>query len=248
MAAEATQGKVIAVTGASRGIGSGLVAELAARGHTIGCLSRKGQGPEDREVPGALINLVCDMEDETQIAAALGTLAEQAGRIDVLINNAGLHQEGVSADFPKADFARILATNITGPFLACREVYPHMAANGGGLIINIGSFFERLGVKRNLAYNCSKAALGALTRTLAVEWAPEKIRLIDVAPGFVLTDLNAKYVKSDSFQAFIRRRIPTGAASTVEEVARLVAMLVAEDLPNLTGETIFMDGGQGINQ
>lgn len=248
MAAGLTEGKIIAVTGASRGIGSGLVAELAARGHTIGCLSRKGLGPEDREVSGNLINLACDMEDEAQITAALTALAKQAGRIDVLINNAGLHHEGVSAEYTKADFDRVLATNITGPFLACREVYPHLTANGGGLIINIGSFFERLGVKRNLAYNCTKAALGALTRTLAVEWAKDKIRVIDIAPGFVMTDLNAEYMKHDSFKDFIRRRIPTGAASTVDEVARLVAILVAEDLPSLTGETIVMDGGQSINQ
>jgi NAD(P)-dependent dehydrogenase (short-subunit alcohol dehydrogenase family) len=241
-------GKVIAVTGASRGIGSGLVAELAARGHTIGCLSRKGRGPEDREVPGKLINLVCDMGDEAQIVAALKALAKQAGRIDVLINNAGLHLEGVSADVPKADFELVLATNVTGTFLACREVYPHMIAQGGGLIINMGSFFDRLGAKRNLAYNCSKAALGALTRTLAVEWARDKIRVLNVAPGFVKTDLNADYMAQDSFQAFMRRRIPTGEASSVEEVARLIAMLVAEDLPSLTGETIVLDGGQSINQ
>jgi NAD(P)-dependent dehydrogenase (short-subunit alcohol dehydrogenase family) len=241
-------GKVIAVTGASRGIGSGLVAELAARGHTIGCLSRKGRGPEDREVPGKLINLVCDMGDEAQIVAALKALAKQAGRIDVLINNAGLHHEGVSADVPKADFELVLATNVTGTFLTCREVYPHMIAQGGGLIINMGSFFDRLGAKRNLAYNCSKAALGALTRTLAVEWARDKIRVLNVAPGFVKTDLNADYMAQDSFQAFMRRRIPTGEASSVEEVARLIAMLVAEDLPSLTGETIVLDGGQSINQ
>lgn len=248
MAAAAPESKVIAVTGASRGIGSGLVAELAGRGHTIGCLSRKGRGPEDREVPGGLINLVCDMEDETQVVAALKSLADQAGRIDVLINNAGLHLEGISAEVTKADFERTLATNITGPFLACREVYPHMVAQGGGLIINIGSFFERLGVKRNLAYNCTKAALGALTRTLAVEWAQEKIRVINVAPGFVKTDLNAEYMTHESFRNFIRRRIPIGDAASVEEVARLVAMLVAEDLPSLTGETIVIDGGQSINQ
>ena len=241
-------GKVIAVTGASRGIGSGLVAELADRGHTIGCLSRKGRGPEDREVPGKLINLVCDMGDEAQIVAALKALAKQAGRIDVLINNAGLHLEGVSADAPKADFELVLATNVTGTFLACREVYPHMIAQGGGLIINMGSFFDRLGAKRNLAYNCSKAALGALTRTLAVEWARDKIRVLNVAPGFVKTDLNADYMAQDSFQAFMRRRIPTGEASSVEEVSRLIAMLVAEDLPSLTGETIVLDGGQSINQ
>ncbi len=241
-------GKVIAVTGASRGIGSGIVAELAARGHIVGCLSRKGQGPEDRAVSGNLINLTCDMEDEGQITSALNALAEQAGRIDVLVNNAGLHLEGVSAEVSKADFERVLATNITGPFLACREVYPHMVAHGGGLIINIGSFFDRLGAKRNLAYNCTKSALGALTRTLAVEWARDKIRVLDLAPGFVATDLNAEYMANDSFKEFVRRRIPTGHTASVDEVARFIALLVAEDLPSLTGETIFMDGGQSINQ
>ncbi|MFP6698469.1 MAG: SDR family oxidoreductase [Alphaproteobacteria bacterium] len=240
--------KVIAVTGASRGIGSGIVEELAKRGHTVGCLSRKGQGAEDREITGDLINLTCDMEDEGQIAAAIDALADHAGRVDALINNAGLHLEGSSAQFSKADFERVLSTNITGPFLACRAAYPHMVANGGGLIINIGSFFDRLGAKRNLAYNCSKTALGSMTRTLAVEWARDKIRVLDLAPGFVATDLNAEHMAKDSFKEFVRRRIPVGHTASIDEVARLVAMLVAEDLPSLTGETIFMDGGQNINQ
>ena len=248
MAARTEEPKVIAITGASRGIGSGLVAELAGRGHTIGCLSRKGQGPEDRDVTGNLINLVCDMEDEAQITAALAELAQQAGRIDVLINNAGMHEECVSSELAKADFEQTLTTNITGPFVACREVYPHMVANGGGVIINIGSFYDRLGIQRNLAYCCSKAALGALTRSLAVEWARDKIRVLDVAPGFVSTDLNAEYRAHDSFQAFIKRRIPIGKAASIDEVARLVAMLAIEDLPSLTGETIVMDGAQNINQ
>ena len=240
--------KVIAVTGASRGIGSAIVAELAGRGHTVGCLSRQGQGPEDREVTGNLINLVCDMEDEGQITMALAALAESAGRIDALVNNAGLHLEGPSQAFSKADFERVMSTNVTGPFLACREVYPHMVATGGGVIINVGSFFDRLGPKRNLAYTCSKSALGALTRTLAVEWARDKIRVLDLAPGFVATDLNAEHMANESFQEFVRRRIPVGHTASVDEVARFIAILVAEDLPSLTGETIFMDGGQNINQ
>ncbi|SVB12336.1 uncharacterized protein METZ01_LOCUS165190 [marine metagenome] len=240
--------KVVAVTGASRGIGSGIVEELASQGHVVGCLSRKGIGPEDLEVSGHLIKLPCDMEVEGQITTAINTLAKEAGRIDVLVNNAGLHLEGVSALVSKTDFEKVLATNITGPFLACREVYPHMVANGGGLIINLGSFFDRLGAKRNLAYNCSKSALGALTRTLAVEWAKDKIRVVNLAPGFVATDLNADYMANDTFKDFVRRRIPVGHTAGVGEVARLVAMLVDMDLPSLTGETIFLDGGQSINQ
>ena len=240
--------KVVAVTGASRGIGSGIVKELASHGHVIGCLSRKGIGPEDQEVAGRLMALPCDMENEEQISNAINELVKETGRIDVLINNAALHLEGVTAQFSKEDFDKVLRTNITGPFLACREAYPHMVANGGGLIINLGSFFDRLGPKRNLAYNCSKTAIGALTRTLAVEWARHKIRVLNLAPGFVATDLNSEHMANNSFKEFVQRRIPVGHTASVKEVAQLVAMLVNMDLPSLTGETIFLDGAQNINQ
>ena len=240
--------KVVAVTGASRGIGSGIVKELASHGHVIGCLSRKGIGPEDQEVGGRLMTLPCDMENEEQISNAINELVKETGRIDVLINNAALHLEGVTAQFSKEDFDKVLRTNITGPFLACREAYPHMVANGGGLIINLGSFFDRLGPKRNLAYNCSKTAIGALTRTLAVEWARHKIRVLNLAPGFVATDLNSEHMANNSFKEIVQRRIPVGHTASVKEVAQLVAMLVNMDLPSLTGETIFLDGAQNINQ
>ena len=87
-----------------------------------------------------------------------------------------------------------------------------------------------------------------MTRTLAVEWAKDKIRVLNVAPGFVATDLNADYMANDTFKKFVQRRIPVGHTAGVGEVARLVAMLVDMDLPSLTGETIFLDGGQSINQ
>jgi NAD(P)-dependent dehydrogenase (short-subunit alcohol dehydrogenase family) len=241
-------GKIVAVTGASRGIGSAIVADLARRGHTVGCLSRKGIGPEDRQVDGKLINLACDLTDETQIREAIGELSRQAGRLDGLVNNGGVHMDGPSAEFPTADFDLLMRTNVTGTFVACREAYPHLVASGGGLIINIGSFYERLGVKLTAAYCASKAAVGALTRSLAVEWARDNIRVLDIAPGFIATDLNLEYMKQESFRRFLQRRIPTGAPGEPEEVARLIGILYDEDLPFLTGETIVIDGGQTINQ
>ena len=84
-----------------------------------------------------------------------------------------------------------MATNATSVLLGCQAAYPHLVAHGGGLIVNIGSFFDKLGVKRNLAYCASKAAVGAMTRCLAVEWAGKGIRVLDVAPGYIRTDLNA---------------------------------------------------------
>lgn len=247
MAENGTKG-AIAVTGASRGIGSAIVEQLAAHGHTVGCLSRKGAGPEDREIAGDLIPLTCDMDDDASITKALDALAAQTGRLDGLVNNAGLHLEGPSKEFPTDQFEASLRTNVTGIFVACRQAYPHLVQGGGGLIINIGSFFDRLGAQRNLAYCASKAAIGAITRVLAVEWAKEKIRVIDVAPGFIATDLNKAYMEHENFKKFLSQRIPVGEAGAPEDVGRLIATLYDTDLPFLTGETIYMDGGQGVNQ
>jgi NAD(P)-dependent dehydrogenase (short-subunit alcohol dehydrogenase family) len=134
--------------------------------------------------------------------------------------------------------------NARSVFVACREVYPHLA-RAGGTIVNIGSFFDKLGVKRNLAYCASKAAVGAITRCLAVEWAPKKIRVLDVAPGYIETELNAEAMQGP-LRAFLEARVPTGGPGGVHDVARLVAALFAEDIGFLTGETIYLDGGQGM--
>ena len=240
--------KVIAVTGASRGIGSAIAEELLDRGHIVGCLSRKGLGSEDRVIKGNFLNFCCDLTIEKQIRGALTSLVEETGRLDGLINNAGLHLEGPSADFPTKDLELIMRTNVIGTFITCREAYPHLIANQGGLIINIGSFYENLGVKLTAAYSASKAAIGSLTRSLAVEWAQENIRVLNIAPGFIATDLNLQHMKNKNFRDFLKRRIPTGGPGNPDDIARLIGALFDEDLPFLTGETIVIDGGQSINQ
>jgi NAD(P)-dependent dehydrogenase (short-subunit alcohol dehydrogenase family) len=132
-------------------------------------------------------------------------------------------------------------------FVACREIYPHLKAAGGGTIVNVGSFFDKLGVSENVAYCASKAALGALTRCLAVEWASDNIRVLDVAPGYIETDLNRDFLARDKVKAWLERRVPVGRAGTAEEVARLVGSIFFENIAFLTGETIYLDGGQGMN-
>ncbi len=241
-------GLVIAVTGASRGIGAEIALELARRGHRVGCLTRKGQGIERPDIDAALaarmIALACDVEDEASVKRAFAQLAEQAGRIDGLVNNAGLHLDGKSAELPTVTYEKIMNVNARSVFVCAREAYPHLEQNGG-TIVNIGSFFDKMGVKRNLAYCASKAAVGAITRCLAVEWAPKKIRVLDVAPGYIATELNAEQMKGPLAE-FLRQRVPVGGPGGAAEVARLVAALFAEDLPFLTGETIYIDGAQGM--
>lgn len=236
--------KAIAVTGANRGIGRAIAAELARRGHVVGCLSRSG---EDLGLAGAMA-LPCDVTDEAQARSALAAFVERAGRLDALVNNAGLYLERPAHECSTADFDLVLRTNVTGAFVMAREAYPHLLAGGGGLIVNIGSFFDRLGVRYAAAYSASKAAIASLTRSLAVEWAKRGIRVLNVAPGYVRTDLNAPHMAKEQFRDFLRQRIPVGSPAEAEEVARFVALLFEDSFPHWTGDTITIDGAQAIAQ
>ena len=239
--------KVIAVTGASRGIGATIALELRRRGHTVGCLTRSGKGPEGAgaDGPGRFIEIPCDVMKHATIKDALARLADTAGALNGLVANAGIHKDGASHTLETATYEEVMATNATSVFVCAREAYPHLLRAGGGIIVNIGSFFDKIGVKRNLAYCASKAAVGAITRCLAVEWAAKGIRVLDVAPGYIETDLN-RDAFAGPLRDFLAKRIPGGKHGTPEDVARLVAAIFTEDLLFLTGETIYIDGGQGI--
>lgn len=241
-------GEVIAVTGASRGIGAAIALTLARRGFAVACLTRGGTLPPGAEpaIAGRLKPYACDVTEEGSLRRAFAAIAATGALLRGLVNNAGLHLHGASDRFATADWQRVMAINATAVFVGCREAYPHLVAAGGGTIVNLGSFFDRLGVKRNAAYCASKAAVGAITRCLAVEWAEKGIRVIDVAPGYIATDLNRAAMEAGPLRAYLEQRIPTGAPGTADDVARLVAALFAEPIPFLTGETIYVDGGQSI--
>ena len=245
-----TTSKVIAVTGASRGIGAAIALELARRGYTVGCLTRNGKGPEVPEAAqfaSRLVNVACDVTDEASVKDAFARVAGKAGALDGLVNNAGIHLDGRSHELPVATYDKVMATNATAVFVACREAYRHLVKSGGGTIVNIGSFFDKIGVKRNIAYCASKAAVGAITRCLAVEWADQGIRVLDVAPGYIVTDLNRKAMTEGPLADYLKKRIPSGRPGTAGDVAKLVAAIFSEDIPFLSGETIYIDGAQGIN-
>jgi NAD(P)-dependent dehydrogenase (short-subunit alcohol dehydrogenase family) len=239
--------KVIAVTGAARGIGAAIALELRRRGHTVGCLTRSGKGPASGEAggPGRFIEIACDVTRESTVKEALARLADAAGALNGLVNNAGIHRDGPTHELPTSAYEEIMATNATSVLVCSREAYPHLVRAGGGIIVNIGSFFDKIGVKRNLAYCASKAAVGAMTRCLAVEWAGRGIRVLDVAPGYIETDLN-RGAFAGPLRDYLAKRIPSGKHGTEADVARLVAAIFTEDIPFLTGETLYIDGGQGI--
>jgi NAD(P)-dependent dehydrogenase (short-subunit alcohol dehydrogenase family) len=240
--------RVIAVTGASRGIGAAIAVELARREFRVACLTRRGTGPETGVAPElaeCFINQACDVNDEASVRRALQSIDAKSG-LHGLVNNAGIHLDASSHEMDTATYERVMQTNATAVFTTCREAYPYLARAGGATIVNIGSFFDKIGVKRNLAYCASKAAVGAITRCLAVEWASKGIRVLDVAPGYVVTDLNRDALERGPVREYIDKRIPGRRPGTAEEIARLVAAIFSEDIPFLTGETIYVDGGQGI--
>jgi NAD(P)-dependent dehydrogenase (short-subunit alcohol dehydrogenase family) len=240
--------RVVAVTGASRGIGAAIALELARRGFVVGCLTRKGLGVEgvalDEGLRQRMVNVACDVDDEGSLRAAFDALAARCGRIDALVNNAGIHRTAKSADMPTDVFDAVMNTNARAVYVACREAYPHLKQRGG-IIVNIGSFFDKMGVKGNLAYCASKAAVGAITRCLAVEWASQGIRVLDVAPGYIETELNAD-VMQGPLREFLQARIPGKRPGRPDEVARFVASLIGEDIGFLSGETLYIDGAQAI--
>ena len=229
---------IIIVTGSTRGIGAAIARELTAQGFKVAGLTRSGQ-------TAAGEGFVCDVSDEAGIAKAIAEVAAR-GPIAGLVNNAGLYEEHESDKISAAEFERVMRTNATSVVVASREVYPHLKRAGGGLIVSIGSFFDKLGVTRSVAYCASKAAIGAITRCLAVEWASDNIRVIDVAPGYIATALNAEFREKESVMRWIDRRIPLKRPGRPEEVAKLVGTLFKSDIGFLTGETIYIDGGQGM--
>ncbi|WP_111731845.1 SDR family NAD(P)-dependent oxidoreductase [Roseovarius amoyensis] len=232
-----SKGQII-VTGASKGIGLAIAQHLESRGFAVVGLSRSGTGGAGRQMR-------CDVTDEDAVREVFAEIAAQ-GPVAGLVNNAGVHIGSATATLRTDDFNKTMALNVTAVMVAAREAYPHLRANGG-TIVNIGSFFDKMGVPDNLAYCASKAAVAAMTRCMAVEWAQDGIRVMTVAPGYIETDLNRAFLARDKVRAWLQSRIPTGGPGQPADVARLVGAIFVEDIAFLTGETIYIDGAQRIN-
>jgi NAD(P)-dependent dehydrogenase (short-subunit alcohol dehydrogenase family) len=233
------------VTGASRGIGAAIAVALADRGFTVACVSRSGTLPATVAAGDVMVPYECDVTDAAGVKSVVEDFASRAGGIAALVNNAGAHLEAAAVDVRVSDLMAMFELHCVGSLLFAQAVRPYLAASHG-VIVGMGSFFDKLGARGSLAYAASKAALASMNRALAVEWAPDGISVFTVAPGYVLTDLNADWLADPDTRRKIERRIPASRIGAPSEVGRLVASLIAEDIGFLTGETIYVDGGQAV--
>ncbi|NBY53817.1 MAG: SDR family oxidoreductase [Betaproteobacteria bacterium] len=236
--------KVALVTGASRGIGAAIRQYLLEGGWRVIGLSRTMPFERIESKSGRSHWIACDMTQEASLRNSIAQAVSHWGRLDALINNAGLHLSARSETLSLADFDAVMNINTRALVIACQAAFNSLCVRGG-CIVNIGSFFDKLGVKGNLAYCASKAAVGAITRCLAVEWAAQNIRVVNIAPGYIYTDLNAEALQG-KLEHYLAQRIPSGGPGSALEVASLVGSVLSQPGMFLTGSTIYLDGGQAI--
>lgn len=241
-------GKVALVTGATRGIGLGISRALAEAGARVVMSSRQPR-PDviaALEADGHDIDHIeADLVDPDAPARLVAEVLARHQRIDILVNNAGIAQHGETHGFPVETYRRLMATNLDSVFFAARAVLPAMRAQGGGVILNIGSIS---GIVSNIpqaqaAYNASKAAVHMLTRSLASDYARDNVRVNAIAPGYIDTDMTRGGLQHPAWGPVWRQMTPMGRAGTVEEIAAAALYLCSPASSYVTGEIHVVDGG-----
>jgi len=221
-------GKRVVVTGGTSGIGAATAKRFRDEGAEVVILAR-------RPGPGVI---TCDVGDRDQVDAAF----ERVGDLDVLINNAGVSIRNPAVDISRDQWEQVIATNLSGAFWVAQAAARRMLLGAGGVILNTASTNALVGYRYYADYNATKAGLVALTKSLALEWAP-RIRVNAVCPGYVLTPMQQAEYTSQMLDE-VNRRIPLGRHATPEEIAGLFAYLASDEAAYFTGSVIVMDGGE----
>ncbi|KQP21723.1 SDR family NAD(P)-dependent oxidoreductase [Pseudorhodoferax sp. Leaf267] len=237
---------VAVVTGAARGIGLATVQWFLAQGYRVALLdideatlSASAAALHDT---GRVLALPCDVADPGQVQAAIGTVATRMGRIDALVNNAGIAVFKPLGETSFQEWRAVMATNLDGAFLCAQACAPVMLRTGGGAIVNIASISGLRASTLRVAYGTSKAALIHLTRQQAVEWGSVGIRVNAIAPGPVETEM-ARQVHTPAIRADYHDTIPLGRYGTMEEIATAIGFLCSPAASYVNGQVLAVDGG-----
>jgi gluconate 5-dehydrogenase len=237
LSAFSLSGKIAVVTGASRGIGAAIADGLKDAGATVFGLSRSGTAPR------SVTAMACDLSDDVAISHAFATIAAQGGRIDALVNAAGISLPAQSAETELSRFRATVATDLTGVYATILAAYPLLKNANGAAIINVTSINSIRGFPGNPGYVAAKAGLAGLTRALAGDYAADGVRVNALAPGYVATEMTAKSFADPVMHEERRRHTMLGRWGQPADMVGAAIFLASDASAYVTGQEIFVDGG-----
>lgn len=239
-------GKAAIITGGASGIGLAVAMRLAAEGAAVALVDRSQQSLDKAAsvvagAGGRVFATVADVTDSAAVARAFSACADKLGRVDAVINSAGIIARGTLEETSDEEWLRVIHTDLSSMFYAARAAVPLLRAAGGGAVVNIASIAGTRGAV-NVAYAAAKGGVVSITRQLANELAHKGIRVNSVSPGFTSTPLN-QTLRSEGAESTWMQRIPLGRYATPEEIAAACAYLASSDASYVTGIDIVVDGG-----
>jgi NAD(P)-dependent dehydrogenase (short-subunit alcohol dehydrogenase family) len=242
------EGQTALVTGAGRGIGASLAHALAGAGAEVAVAARtraeiERVAAEIGDAGGEALPLELDLRDIDSIESAVAATVARFGKLDVLVNNAGLGTNHDALDLTASEWDELMAVNLRGLFFACQAAGRHMIPRGSGRIINLSSQAGQVGIVRHAAYCASKGGVEQLTRVLALEWGPHGVTVNAVAPTFIRTPGTAERLDDPDFLADVLRRIPAGRVGAPIDVAGPVVFLASAAAALVNGAVLTVDGG-----
>jgi len=240
------EGRVALVTGASQGIGHACALALAREGASVAATARNQQKLEElvaaiTTAGGRAAAFVMDVADEEQVKSGIKSALAHFGKIDVLVNNAGITRDQLVMRMKRADWDAVLNTNLTSAYLCIQQVIPSMLKQRWGRIINITSVFGQMGQAGQANYNASKAGLIGLTMAIAREVASRNITSNAIAPGFIETSMTAGL--SEEFKQNALKQIPLGRLGTPDDIAHAAVFLASDEASYITGHVLKVNGG-----